>query len=177
MLINRGKRAGFSIVEISVVIGIILVMSGGMLLTNENSWLYRNRVDNAARILAVDLRRTQQSAIGKKINYYLQLLDSLGKNDTQYGYQIYEGAVVGSGTALTAAPNIFDKNVAIGEDLTSNNYIMFGPLGQVVSSNLRVGSAAPNPYYVQLESLEGSEVRYMCISLETGYVDITKSAP
>jgi len=66
VLINRGKRAGFSIVEISVVIGIILVMSGGMLLTNENSWLYRNRVDNAARILAVDLRRTQQSAIGKK---------------------------------------------------------------------------------------------------------------
>jgi len=175
--INRGERTGVSIVELSIVIGIILIMSSAVLLTNENSWLYRNRVNNAARILAVDLRRTQQLAISKRTNYYLQLLDNLGKNNTQYGYQIYEGAVAGSGTALTAAPEIFDKNVVVGEDLTNNNYIMFGPLGQVVSSNMRVGSTSPNPYYIQLESLEGNDIRYICISLETGYVDVTKNAP
>ena len=168
---------GFTLIEILVVVTIALIIVGITFFSNRDTWLYIARVDGATRRLAVDLKRTQQLAIGKRTNYYLQFLEDLGINDTQYGYQIYEGGVVGSGTALATAPETFDKNVVINEDLTNNDYIMFGTLGQVSASNLRVGVSAPNPYYVQLESLDGNEVRYVCISSQTGYVDITQTVP
>lgn len=171
------KRCGFSLIEVFIVTVIALIILTATFFSKRDTWLYINRLDGASRSLAIDLRRAQQLAIGKRINYYLQFLDNLGVDNTQYGYQIYEGATVGSGTALTSAPEIFDKYVVVNEDLTTNYYIMYGTLGQVTSSNLRIGVSAPNPYYIQLESLDGSEVRYVCVGSQTGYVYISKSAP
>ena len=171
------RKQGFTLVEISIVAVIAVIIVSMTFFTTRTAWLYVSRVNVAAKRLAIDLNRAQQSAIGKRTNFYVQFLDNLGVGNTQYGYQIYEGGTVGSGTAISPAPDIFDKNVVINEDLTSNYYIMFGALGQVFLCNLRVGSLAPNPYYVQLESPDGSEVRYVCASSATGYVSITQSAP
>lgn len=177
MRIAKKYAGGFTLVEVLTVTVIVLIIIATTFFANREAWLYVNRVDGAARTLALDLRRTQQSAIGKRINHYLQLLDNLGINNTQYGYQLYEGAGVGSGTPLSAVPAQFDKYVVINENLANNDYIMFGTLGQVSASNLRQGSSAPNPYYVQIESRDGSEVRYVCINSATGSVYISKTAP
>lgn len=174
--IRKGRR-GFTLVEIFVVVAIVLIVVGATFFTNRNTWLYISRVDGAAREMAIDLRRVQQLAIGKRVNHYLQLLDDLGVADTQYGYQLCQGGAVGSGTALSAAPKQFDKNVVINENLSNNDYIMFGTLGQVSASNLRTGSSSPNPYYVRIESIDGNEIRYVCITSETGRVYISQTAP
>lgn len=119
------KRKGFSVIELSVVLGVIVLISliSIPLLVNYQK---TTKLRSEARILTTNLRLTQQLAITEQNIYNLQLFPLTNS------YQI-----INSKTSEVAKNITLDAEVSINEiNGFTDNKIQFTPTGAV----LEIGS-------------------------------------
>ena len=125
-----------------------------------------SRVLDAATITAIStLREAQMQAIAGGSDVRVILATDL--EGDLHGFQFLRGS---SGTPFESIP--LSEEVRF-DDSVSGNQVVFDGLGTPTpDSNLPTVNTAPNPYYLDLDSWDGSETRRITIQSATGQVRV-----
>jgi len=143
-------RAGFSLVEVAVATLIIVLLLGIAVSLGSGAGA-RQSLEEAARQLVHDIRRTQELAIARNIPVSLAIAADVAGGQ---GYRILEG---NAGVPVTDLPLPGGVTFDPGE---IGRKIGFDPLGGVASStDLRIAAAAPRPFIIDLVGRDGSTRR------------------